>query len=888
MTRHLQLLPKTLVLSNALKVAKIFSVTKCLIVAAISPSLAQAISVDGTTPTKLNNGNSCASTCNITGGLRDSEGSGPNIFHSFSTFNINNGATVTFSDPGVDNIFSRVTGSSISYLDGRLKVDGNANLFLLNPNGIIFEDDASIDIPGSFLASTAESINFQNSAKFSATTSALPSLLTINVPLGLQFGESFSRIEVQGDGSNNLAYNPNNTINRTEPDTGLIASNGQTLALLGGDINIPGGSITAEAGHIELGALSGNSLVQLTSTPTASTAASIWNFDYSEATGFKDIELSNRAALDISGDDAGSIRLQGEDISLSGGSSIVAKVLNHGSGHVMLNAFNSLNFLGIELSATQPMLTGVFAEISPGATGDGGSQLVLNADTINVTAGAQVGLGMGGYGKAGKVVVNAQTITADNGSNVGPSSIYSAVLPVFDGDPETDAEPDQVTGVDPDSNANGQGGNLWITTDQLNITNGAQVTVSTFGPGNAGNLTVNAKNIKVVGNNFDEAGNGGGSSIRAASELPGSPFTPLPKGSGTAGDITINTERLFVADLGQVLVATASDRAAGNLAINASDAIELKDGDESGRSGLFANSVLGSGPGGSINVTTNQLSILEGATINVSSASSVVSFLTATGPAGNIDIDATGTVEVKDGGVITADTAAGGGANIKIKSDSLVLRREGNITTDANGTATGGNINIDTAALIAFENSDITANAEESSGGRIIVSAPTIYGTAYREQATPASDITATSDLGPAFSGSVEINSPEVDPTEGITELPEGLDSEQQVTAACEKIDANTFVASGRGGLPQGSSQLVTGQSIWNDFRLLQDDSVYTTKGEGVEQSDVVAIAPNTLEMTHPVVEAQGWIVNNKGEVVLGVPTPSPISLDQAISCLTS
>lgn len=114
---------------------------------------------------------------------------GVNLFHSFRDFNVANGQRVYFANPtGISNILTRVTGNNPSEILGRLGVNGGANLFLLNPNGILFGPNASLDIRGSFTASTANSFTFPNGEQFSATNPAAPPLLTINVPIGLQYG----------------------------------------------------------------------------------------------------------------------------------------------------------------------------------------------------------------------------------------------------------------------------------------------------------------------------------------------------------------------------------------------------------------------------------------------------------------------------------------------------------------------------------------------------------------------------------------------------------------------------------------------------------------------------------------------------------------------------
>ncbi|NET62834.1 MAG: filamentous hemagglutinin N-terminal domain-containing protein, partial [Symploca sp. SIO2E6] len=95
---------------------------------------------------------------------------GANLFHSFLEFNVEAGRSVYFANPaGIQNILTRVTGNNASDILGRLGVDGNANLWLLNPNGINFGPNASLDVRGSLVVSTAEEIGLGPNGKFSAT-----------------------------------------------------------------------------------------------------------------------------------------------------------------------------------------------------------------------------------------------------------------------------------------------------------------------------------------------------------------------------------------------------------------------------------------------------------------------------------------------------------------------------------------------------------------------------------------------------------------------------------------------------------------------------------------------------------------------------------------------
>lgn len=114
---------------------------------------------------------------------------GVNLFQSFLKFNVGDGQRVYFSNPaGIQNILSRITGGDPSKIFGTLGVDGKANLFFLNPNGIIFGPNARLDVAGSFFASTANSFVFENGLQFSATNPEAPPLITVNIRPGLQFG----------------------------------------------------------------------------------------------------------------------------------------------------------------------------------------------------------------------------------------------------------------------------------------------------------------------------------------------------------------------------------------------------------------------------------------------------------------------------------------------------------------------------------------------------------------------------------------------------------------------------------------------------------------------------------------------------------------------------
>ncbi|MBD2498452.1 filamentous hemagglutinin N-terminal domain-containing protein [Nostoc sp. FACHB-280] len=214
-------------------------------------STSAQIMQDGTLPT-----NSQVTTQNnttiITGGTR----LGDNLFHSFLNFSVPANTTASFQNTaGIQNIISRVTGNSVSEINGTLHAGGTANLFLINPNGIVFGPQATLNIGGSFLASTANRINFADGKTFSATDTQVPSLLSVSIPIGLQFTAIAAPIRNLSQAS------PNEAMNVIEQPVGLQVQSGKTLALVGGNLFLDGGNITAKSGNIELGSVAPNSLV---------------------------------------------------------------------------------------------------------------------------------------------------------------------------------------------------------------------------------------------------------------------------------------------------------------------------------------------------------------------------------------------------------------------------------------------------------------------------------------------------------------------------------------------------------------------------------------------------------------------------------------------------
>lgn len=251
-----------------------------------------------------------------------------NLFHSFREFSVPTGGEAFFNNANtIQNIFTRVTGGSISNIDGLIRTNSTVNLFLLNPNGIIFGPNASLNIGGSFLGTTANSINFADGTSFSATNPETTPLLTISIPTSLQFGSNPGQIVNQS-----VAVSAQKDSGQgNEQPVGLEVSPGQILALVGGDIVLPGGFLTAPGGRIELGSVGANSLVSLTFNDSG------FALGYAGVQNFQDIQLSQGATVnasdrDVSGEGGGTIQVQGWRVVLTEDSGIISQTFGSQDG----------------------------------------------------------------------------------------------------------------------------------------------------------------------------------------------------------------------------------------------------------------------------------------------------------------------------------------------------------------------------------------------------------------------------------------------------------------------------------------------------------------------------------------------------------------------------
>ncbi|MCC5649797.1 filamentous hemagglutinin N-terminal domain-containing protein [Nostoc sp. XA013] len=709
-----------------------------------------------------------------------------NLFHSFKEFSVLNGTTAEFKNAeGIQNIISRVTGKSISNIEGILKANGTANLFLINPNGIIFGNNATLNIGGSFIASTASSLNFADGTKFSAINPQTTPLLTVSVPIGLQFGATAAPIRNQSQAS------PNGAINSFGEPVGLQVPTGKTLALVGGDITLEGGNLTAASGRIELGSVTNDSLVSLNAMSQG------WVLGYEGVRNFQSIQLIRQnlndseipSQVDVSGSGGGNIEVQGKSVELIGS---FVRLRNRNSGV-------------------------------------------------------------------------------------------------------------------------GNGGEINITTNNLIVRDGAQVSTSTRGKGKGGNLTVNAsESIALIG------------SVTTPDNVYPSALFSITTADGKAGDINLNTQRLHIQDGAEVstessgvVLRNSQFRPAtgqgGNLTVNASELIELIGTSAKNDPSSLLARTLGSGEAGKVTITTKQLIVRNGAVVTVSSQALKNSIYEGGVPnlglAGDLNITARSIL--LDEGILTSNSQSGQGGDISLQvRDLLLMRRNSQISTNAGANGDGGKITIyaPNGFLVATPsgNNDITANANFGSGGKITITAKNIFGFVprtradlerllnHKEPLDPSrlltSDITAFSQQNPTLNGTVQINSPDADPSKGLVELPVNLvDASQQIAADCDsggKIARSSFIATGRGGIVADPTQpLISDDAVLADWIALSPESQNIAGGiqkrvavKAQRDTEEKSQKVNSVNEPDEIVEAQGWVMDANGNVVLvaQVPTASP------------
>ena len=212
---------------------------------------------------------------------------------------------------------------------------------------------------------------------------------------------------------------------------------------------------------------------------------------------------------------------------------------------------------------------------------------------------------------------------------------------------------------------------------------------------------------------------------------------------------------------------------------------------------------------------------------------------------------------LENNSLISAETAGGEGGNLNFNLTKNLILDNSAITTEAGGSGNGGNITAK-AEFIILKNSDIIANAFEGDGGRIDLTIQGLF-------TSLDSNISASSQFG--IDGIIAVNTPEVDPSQGVIELPQTVVDPNQLIAenACKQGGDSQFYLTGRGGLPPNPNSNLDTNTVSVD--LIKPVTTNITSSQLINQN--LESNNQNIITSKSIIPARGWIENEQGEIVL-------------------
>lgn len=687
---------------------------------------------------------------------------GPNLFHSFSRFNVGIGETAIFNGPdSVDNVIGRVTGGDISTILGTIRSSiPNADLFLLNPAGILFGETASLDFGGSFFAGAADYLRLGDGGTFFAIPGENEILSTAD-PEAFGFLDTpQGKVEFLGNGDSSPFFVPDS----------------ETLAVFGGEIAI-GREIGAASGTIRLGAAASPGEMGINDqTPNAI-----------EKSG--DISVSDSAFVDVSGEGSGSIYIfcgkfhvknggvladtygdedggmvdvRAETVLMEDGGFISADTEGNGNGaNIRISATESVTFKGVDdYGYPSSIYSNTYGEdADAGRAGD----IRISTKILSMQDGARIDSFSNGSGSGGNIFITAETSAAifgwdgdgnsggiaasseaDYGGNAGDIAIDTGNLSLADG-----------ALIDSSVSGSGKGGDISIrATGNVEFSGGdsrgqgSGIIARTAGggadAGNGGNVRIDASEIHLrdggwIGNTSAGGGNGGGVVLKSTGAVRFSGTDENGFASrvytsalceedyaGDAGDISIEALSAMFSDGGGVTAGTDGPGAGGTVALDVSGAIVFEGVNPQGRnrdglgSGISARSNSeedSAGKSGDVFIKAGALTITGGALVTNSAFGG--------GPGGDIAIDAETVLATGNGpdgeyrqysGIYSLaeclEEHAGNSGSVRISAAGLTIADGAEITTSSFGPGTAGDISMNAGNLQIRDNAGIYAKAE--------------------------------------------------------------------------------------------------------------------------------------------------------------------------------
>ncbi len=779
--------------------------------------------------------NPVGATYEITGGARP--GGGTNLFHSFGQFSILAGETALFKDPAPPptlNIIGRVTDGIRSDIYGTIDTAiyyPGANLFLINPAGVVFGATATLNVGGSVNISTADYLRLSDGVRFEAIPGAQDALLSTASVAAFGFlGTPVGPITFEG--------------------ANLSMPAGQSLTAVGGDITVTADSggtpsfVSAPGGQIRLASVASPGEILESNLQSAP------NINGQSFTTMGTVTLSQGSTLDVSGDGPAAVVIRGGQLMMN--SSVIT------AGYVGVVDNVVANTIDINMQGNVTISNGSLLLVTSAGTGSAGDIQIISGGAVRLESGSGILL------STSDAVASNLSVVAPNVSLAGGSIILSDASGAQDGGNVsiTASNAFSISGADAFGNVSTiqsstssvnpiqKGGAITITSGSATVADLGSVQTSTSADGKGGDINLQVGNLGITGGGsvqtFGSAGSSGGISISANDTVsvsgqfdvnnPSRVLT-VNNGTGGTGDITI-TARTFELVNGANIDRQADFPQSGGIAISATDSVTIANGGKirmgvitasggpvnvsapsividqgviqtltigggnAGTVGLNAGSLIlsnaslitsetqGAGTGGTIGIQAGQ--------VQLSGASTISAQSTSTGDAGNIAITAN-QLNLFDSSITTQATLASGG-NVTIMAGELVRLNNSKINTSVAGgpTTAGGDIVIDPPFVVLQNNSQILAQAFAGLGGNITIVAGALF-------VDPTSSISASSQLG--ISGSVNVQSPVFFLSGSLVPLPKTpVQAASLLQARCaarmQGGQESNFVQRGRDGLP--------------------------------------------------------------------------------------
>ncbi len=686
---------------------------------------------------------------------------GGNLFHSFSEFNLATGESATFSGPGsVSNIFARVTGGGASTIDGTIRSTiAGANLFLMNPNGVMFGPNAAIDVSGSFTATTASYLKLSDGGRFDAVAPAGDSLTAaplsafgfLGTPAAItldhsqitsQTGKGVSLIGgsismtsakiAAPEGRVDIAAAKNGElpadISRLTRAQSRVANGGMSLlrstvdtgGVRGGAVFIRGGQLTmdrsviiskttgANAGAAVDARVSGQLQLTLNSRVFTETSGAGAAGDVILRAGRLQLEtdslVGSQARSDaLAASRAGHVQIQANALSISNEATITASTFGAGRGNIVDVNAGKLDIRGTSTSFP----TGIVSNTNAATGGGAGGGVRVHAGTLAITDGGRISADTFGSARGGDVEVLADSIFLAAHGSANKTGFFS------------------------DTNslgAGGHGGEVRVHAEHLQITDGGLISTKTLGLGACGDVRLDIGLIEIS---------------RGGSKFFTGVAADSPVNRGPGGNVFVNAGTVHLFDGGQISANTSSNGLGGpggNVSVHADDI--LLEGGRVLESKISAESVSpgDGGDGGNVDVVAKRLRILDGARISASTfgggaggdvsvradeaiisdggtglftgiAAGTVSTLPGAGAGGKVNADFNMLTLESNGSILAQTFGPGAGGELHVKADTLRMTSGGSITATSQGAGAGGGVTVDARLLTMEDNASIEASA---------------------------------------------------------------------------------------------------------------------------------------------------------------------------------